>query len=82
LNDAGFVEDDRKTPYDKDENQKPEPDVDYFSLLRLLRIDVVIRRIVPLQLRVSQLAAFLQTQSYQYTLVRLRKLAAFSCPAL
>ena len=71
LDDAGLVENDSETPYDKDENQKPEPDVDYLSLLRLLRVDVVFRRIIPLQLRGSQLAAFLQIQSSQYTLVRL-----------
>ena len=62
LDDTGLVKDDRETPDDHDENQKPEPDVGCFGLLRLLRIDLVIRRIVPLQLSVSQLAAVLQIQ--------------------
>ena len=38
LDEAGLVEDDRETSYDNDENQKPEPDVDGFGSLRLLRV--------------------------------------------
>jgi hypothetical protein len=61
VDDAGFVEDQSQTPNNEDENQKPEPDVDCFCLLRHLRIHVVIRRVVPPQLLVRQIAAFLQT---------------------
>jgi len=71
LDDACLVEDEGKPPYDEDENQKPEPDVDCFSLLRLLRIYVVFSRIIPLQLSVSQLAAFLQTRKNYCKLFRI-----------
>jgi hypothetical protein len=82
LNDTGFVEDDGKPPHDEDENQKPEPNVERFSLLRLLRIYVVFSRIVSLQLSVSQLAAFLQARKNYYKLFRIRKPAASSSPSL
>jgi hypothetical protein len=62
LDDARFVEDEGQAPHNQEENQKPEPDVDGFSLLRLLRIRMVIRRVIPPQFLVSQIAAFLQTQ--------------------
>jgi len=62
LDDACFVEDEGQAPHNQDENQKPEPDVDGFSLLRLLKIDVIFSRIVPLRLSVNQLSAFLQAQ--------------------
>ena len=62
LDDARFVEDEGQAPHNQEENQKPEPDVDCFSLLRLLKIDVTFSRIVPLQLSVNQLPAFLQAQ--------------------
>jgi hypothetical protein len=62
LDDARFVEDEGQSSHNQDENQKPELDVDGLSLLRLLRIDGVFSRIVPLQLSVNQLSAFLQAQ--------------------
>jgi hypothetical protein len=56
--------------------------MDRLSLLRLLRMYMVFGGIIPLQLSVSQLAAFLQTRDNYCKLFQTRKPAAFSFPSL